>query len=48
MLYGKIFHEQANYFQEPEVSENKAPESELSSYITLTSVISGSFYTRYL
>ncbi len=48
MLYGKIFHERANYFQEPEVSENKAPESEISSYITLTSVISGLFYTRYL
>ncbi len=22
--YGEIFYEQANYFQEPEVSENKA------------------------
>ncbi len=41
--YGEIFHEQANLF-----SRAIKPESEISSNITLTSVISGLFHTRYL
>ncbi len=35
------------YFHEPEAVKIK-PESEISSHITLTSVISGLFHTRYL
>ncbi len=41
----KYFKSMLIYFQEPEVSEKK-PESEISSHITLTSVISGIFHAR--
>ncbi len=41
--YGEIFQEQANFFQEPEEVKIK-PESEISSHITLISVISGLFH----
>ncbi len=43
----KYFKSRLIYFHEPEASENK-PESEISCHITLTSVISGLFHTRYL
>ncbi len=43
----KYFMSRLIYFHEPQASENK-PESEISSHITLMSVISGLFHTRYL
>ena len=43
----KYFTSRLINFHEPEVSEIK-PKSEISSHITLMSVISGLFYTRYL
>ncbi len=43
----KYFKRMLVYFHEPEASEIK-PESEISSTIALTSVISGLFHTRYL
>ena len=43
----KYFKSRLIYFHKPEASEIK-PESEISSHITLTGVISGLFYLRYL
>ncbi len=43
----KYFMSRQIYFHEPEASEIK-PESEISRHITLLSVISGLFHTRYL
>ncbi len=43
----KYFTEQANLFSLAKAVKIK-PESEISSHITLTSVISGLFHTRYL
>ncbi len=43
----KYFRSRLIYSHEPEVSEIK-PESEISSHITLMSVISGLFHARYL
>ncbi len=42
----KYFMSMLIYFQEPEGIKIK-PESEISSHITLTSIISGLFHTRY-
>ena len=43
----KYFTSRLIYFHEPKGVKIK-PESEISSHITLTSVISGLFHTRYL
>ncbi len=43
----KYFMSRLIYLHEPEAVKIK-PESEISSHITLTSVISGLFYPRYL
>ncbi len=43
----KYFTSRLIYFHKPEESEIK-PESEISSHIILTRVISGLFHTRYL
>ncbi len=43
----KYFKSRLIYFQEPKIVKIK-PESEISSHITLRSVISGLFHTRYL
>ncbi len=43
----KYFMSRLIYFREPEGVKIK-PESEISSHITLMSVISGLFHTRYL
>ncbi len=48
MRYGEIFHEQANLFFMSHRLVKIHPESEVSSHITLTSVISGFFLARYL
>ncbi len=42
----KYFTSRLIYFHEPKASEIK-PKSEISSHITLMSVISGLFHTRY-
>ncbi len=43
----KYFTSRLIYFHKPEAVKIK-PESEISSHITLTSLISGLFYPRYL
>ncbi len=44
----KYFTRRLIYFHEPEARVKIKPESEISCHITLTSVISGLFHTRYL
>ncbi len=44
----KYFMSKLIYFHEPEARVKIKPESEISSHITLTSVISGLFLARYL
>ncbi len=44
----KMFHEQANLFSRARGRVKIKPESEISSHITLPSVLSGLFYPRYL
>ncbi len=47
-IYGEIFHKQANLFSRARGQVKIMPESEISCHITLISVISGLFHTRYL
>ncbi len=44
----KYFKSKLIYFHEPRARVKIKPESEISSHITLPSVISGLFHTRYL
>ncbi len=46
-MVGEILHEQANLYSLARGSEKK-PESEISCHITLKSIISGLFHSRYL
>ncbi len=44
----RIFHKQANLFSRARGRVKIKPESEISTHITLMSVISGLFHIRYL